>query len=75
METTAPNKYPPPHEFAARARIRSPDEYAALYRRSLEDPTGFWRDQASALTWFHPPSSIVDADAPGEFVWFSGKQI
>ncbi|NVB40662.1 acetate--CoA ligase [Pseudenhygromyxa sp. WMMC2535] len=70
-----PTHHPPPSEFSARARVRSLDEYQSLYERSINDPKGFWGDQASALSWFHPPNSIVDADLPGEFVWFSGGRL
>ena len=37
------------------AHVRSMQEYEALYRRSIDDPDGFWREQSELLTWFHPP--------------------
>ncbi|HEX4954028.1 MAG TPA: acetate--CoA ligase [Thermoanaerobaculia bacterium] len=63
-------------DLAARAHIRSLEEYQTLYRRSLEDPAGFWRDQAEMLTWFHQPSTIFDADLHEvDFSWFGGGRL
>jgi acetyl-CoA synthetase len=63
-------------EIAARAHIRSLDEYHRLYRLSLDDPEGFWRKQAEILTWFHPPSSILDTDMKEvDFSWYGGGRL
>jgi acetyl-CoA synthetase len=34
--------------------------YRALYRRSLEEPDAFWRDQAKRIDWFREPTRIGD---------------
>ena len=55
------------------AHVKSMEEYQAMHRRSLEDPEGFWREQSSLLSWFHPPQNIVDADfREVDISWFSG---
>ena len=41
--------YPSP-EFAARAHIKSLEQYKAMYKRSIEDPEGFWSEIAGKLT-------------------------
>jgi hypothetical protein len=38
----AEKPYPPAEEFQKRARVRSMEEYEAMYRRALDDPEGFW---------------------------------
>ncbi|HEY5722927.1 MAG TPA: acetate--CoA ligase [Allosphingosinicella sp.] len=38
----------------------SPGDYDALYRRSLEDPDGFWREQAKRIDWVRAPERIAD---------------
>jgi hypothetical protein len=43
--------FPPPAAFAAKAWIGSEAEYDAMYKRSIEDPEGFWADAASELDW------------------------
>ena len=50
-------------QISQRAHIASLADYARLYQRSLDDPEGFWREQASILTWYHPPQQ---QDATGE---------
>ena len=47
--------FPPPAEFAARALINDAAAYEKLYRRSIDDPEGFWAETARAeLTWIQP---------------------
>ena len=48
--------------IAARAHLRSMEEYQRLYRLSLDNPEWFWGEQAKAVTWFHPWQSVFDAD-------------
>src|SRR5579884_812808 len=61
----------PPPDFQARARISSLDAYQQLYRRALEDPEGFWREQAQVLDWFETPQRILEWDPPFAR-WFVG---
>ncbi|WP_052326766.1 acetate--CoA ligase [Deinococcus peraridilitoris] len=62
----------PPAEFAARARITR-EEYDARYRRSLDDPQGFWSDVARELHWFRPWSTVLDWQEP-HARWFVDGQ-
>jgi acetyl-CoA synthetase len=61
--------FEPAPEFAAAARIGSRAQYEAMYRRSLEDPEGFWAEQAAHLHWFRPPTEILRWQAP-HAEWF-----
>ncbi|WP_094023824.1 acetate--CoA ligase, partial [Maliponia aquimaris] len=36
--------------------------YDALYKRSVEDPEGFWAEQAQRLDWIKPPTEIKNTD-------------
>ena len=38
--------FPPSKEFSAKAHIKSMAEYETLYKRSVEDPEGFWGEMA-----------------------------
>ena len=50
-------RFPPPPDFANSAHIKSLAHYQELYDRSINDPDGFWLEQARAtLTWFREPS-------------------
>ena len=63
--------FPPPAEFADQARIGSLEEYERLYRRSLEEPDEFWREQAQQLSWFEPFDQVCEWEAP-HAKWFLG---
>jgi len=64
-----------PH-VRARAHVASLEEYQRLYARSLEDPEAFWSEQAKTITWFHPWTSVLDADyREVDFSWFSGGRL
>ncbi|MGF1468944.1 MAG: acetate--CoA ligase [Sandaracinaceae bacterium] len=62
-------------EFSARARVKSMEEYRALYARSVGDPEAFWAEQAKVLDWFHPPGRTMDVAEPGEIAWFLGGRL
>jgi acetyl-CoA synthetase len=36
------------------------EQYEALYRRSIEDPDGFWAEQAERLDWVAKPRTIAN---------------
>ena len=66
--------FPPPADFAAKAWIGSEAEYQRLYRRSVEDPEGFWAEAASELEWFQPWSKVIDGEGPST-KWFVGGRL
>ena len=47
-------------------------EYETLYRRSLEDPQGFWGERADELEWFQKWDKVLDDSNPPFFKWFVG---
>jgi len=67
--------FPPPPEFAARARIK-PADAERLRRRAREDHVGFWADlAASELTWQKPfTQALDDSDAPN-YRWFTDGRL
>ena len=38
----------------------TPEQYAALYRRSIDDSDGFWLEQAQRLDWAQAPTKAGD---------------
>ena len=44
--------------------------YAEEYRRSIEDPEGFWLTAAQALDWENPPTRALDDSAAPIYRWF-----
>ena len=59
---------PPPPHVARQATLQ---DYDAVYRRSIEDPEGFWAEVASELHWFSPWNQVFQWDYPN-FQWFLG---
>jgi acetyl-CoA synthetase len=64
----------PPPEFSANAHIRSREDYDRIYRRSMDDPDGFWAEIASELHWFKPWSKVLEWNEPFA-KWFVGGEI
>ncbi len=46
--------------------------YLSAYRRSIEDPSGFWSEAAAGIDWIAPPQTILDDSNPPFYRWFSG---
>lgn len=68
--------YPVPAEAAAHAWINN-DQYLAMYQRSVDDPEGFWAEQANQfVTWFKPWDKVLDWDfTKGHIRWFEGAKL
>ena len=69
-----PDLYSPSAAFADRARISS-DDYARMYRQSVEDPEGFWREQAGRVDWMAPFDTVKDVSFEPSDVhirWYTG---
>ena len=62
----------PSPEFAAQARVTR-EQYEAMYRRSLDDPEGFWGDVARELVWMKPWERVLDWQEP-HAQWFVGGE-
>ncbi len=66
--------FAPPAEFAARAHVRSLEEYEAMYRRSVETPEDFWAEAAAGLDWMEPWHTVLDWQLPVAR-WFDGGRL
>ncbi len=70
--------FEPPSEGRERAYIKSMEEYDAQYKRSMEDPEGYWRDRATELlTWYKEPEKILEWDFENEIdiKWFQDGEL
>ncbi|NRA50375.1 MAG: acetyl-coenzyme A synthetase, partial [Phaeodactylibacter sp.] len=57
-------------------QIKSFDEYKAEYKRSVEDPEGFWAEQASTFTWRKQWDKVLDWNFTEPNVnWFVGGKL
>jgi acetyl-CoA synthetase len=69
--------FPPSREFSERAHIKSYADYDKIYKRSVEDPEGFWGEMAeSRLSWYKKWDKVLEYnfDKP-EIKWFQGGKI
>ena len=46
-----------------------------LYRRSLEDPEGFWAEAATQVDWVEPWQQVLDESRAPFYRWFSGGRL
>ncbi|MDP0501170.1 MAG: acetate--CoA ligase [Verrucomicrobiota bacterium JB022] len=68
-------KFAPSSEFASQARMGRWEDYEAQYRRSIEDPEGFWGDVAQELHWFKKWDRVLDESDKPFFKWFTGGKL
>ena len=45
-------KYAPNPELSKNAHVTNMDEYKKLYENSINNPEGFWEEQANRISWF-----------------------
>ncbi len=63
--------YPVPESVAKDAWINN-DQYLEMYQRSVDDPEGFWSEQAQRIDWIKPFTKVKDVDYTGDvhIRWF-----
>ena len=76
---TEERTFPPSDEVVARAYINA-EQYKTMYERSIEDPDGFWLEQADTLDWFKKPAVACKHtwDTQGrniEHTWFEDGEL
>jgi acetyl-CoA synthetase len=68
-------RFPPPPAFAKRALINDAAAYERDYRRSIDDPEGFWAETAQReLLWTKPWAKVLDWQPPWA-KWFDGGEL
>jgi acetyl-CoA synthetase len=58
--------FEPSGETRARAYIKSMDQYKRMYRRSIEDPEGFWGEVAEDFYWKQRWTKVREYDFTGD---------
>jgi acetyl-CoA synthetase len=58
--------------LAEPARIANLQDYDAVYKRSVEDPEGYWAEQAEELAWYTPFEKVLDESEAPFYKWFVG---
>jgi acetyl-CoA synthetase len=68
----ADQEYPAPKVVAAGALQQ---DFRGEYRRSLQDPDGFWGDQAHRFLWDREWERVLDWDGGPRHRWFVGGRL
>jgi acetyl-CoA synthetase len=74
---TEERTFPPSKELSSNAHIKSMAEYEAIYKRSVEDPEGFWADMAEQnLTWYKRWEKVLEYNfEKPDIKWFQGGKL
>jgi acetyl-CoA synthetase len=67
----------PVNDFMQSRSFINEDQYAAMYRRSVDDPEGFWAEQADIfLSWYRKWDTVFTQDMRrGRVTWFAGGSL
>ncbi len=65
--------FPPPKEFAAKAHVKSLEQYEKLWNEAAGDIEAFWGKMGHELHWFKPYTKVLEWKEPFA-KWFVGGQ-
>lgn len=51
------------------------EKYQEIYRRSIEDPEGFWSEAAEAVHWYRKWDRVLDDSDKPYYRWFTGGEV
>ncbi len=66
-------RFAPSEAFSAGARVRSKEQYEALYRKSLDQPEAFWREETLDLVWRKPMDKFSEWNLPSAKFFVGAK--
>ena len=69
----------PPASASVNAHLKNMDEYNAMYKKSIEDPEGFWSGVAEDFHWFSKWDEVCGhnydrREGPISIEWFKGAR-
>ena len=72
--------FPPPAEIKTNAYVNSDQQYKQMWEKSINDPDGFWLEQAKTLAWFKEPTKSLEytwdtQNRKIEHTWFADGQL
>ncbi len=69
--------FPPSLEFSKKAYVKNIKQYEELYKRSIQDPEGFWSEQAEKmLHWYKKWRKTLEYNfEKPEIKWFIGGRL
>jgi acetyl-CoA synthetase len=68
--------FKPSKELSQQAYIKSMAQYNKIYRKSIDDPEGFWAEMAEQLDWFKKWDKVLVQDfSDAKHQWFVGGKL
>jgi len=72
--------FPPAAEIQANAYVNSTEQYQQMWDKSVNDPDGFWLEQAKSLSWFKEPTKSLEytwdtKNRKIEHTWFADGEL
>jgi len=56
---TESRKFPPPVSIQSNSYVSSEEQFQKMWEQSINDPDGFWLEQAKSLTWVREPKESL----------------
>ena len=77
LVTERDGMYYPPAAYSQNANIGNLEQYQQMYRRSIEDPEGFWAEEAGKFHWHRKWTKTLSynfkrSQGPVDIKWFDG---
>lgn len=58
------------------ARVKTLEQYRAIYAKSIEDPAKFWAAAAERISWYKKWDNVIESDfISGEISFFRGAEL
>jgi acetyl-CoA synthetase len=72
--------FPPPASVQSNAYVNSVEQYEQMWEQSIDNPDGFWLEQAESLHWFKKPTKSLEytwdtKNRKIEHTWFADGQL
>ena len=77
---TEKRTFPPSPQMRSHAYVNSFEQYEQMWKQSIDDPDGFWLEEAKSLTWFKEPTKSLEytwdtKNRKIEHTWFADGQL
>jgi len=77
---TEKRTFAPPAKVRANAYVNSMEQYQKMWEKSINDPDGFWLEQAKSISWFKKPTKGLQytwdtKNRKVEHTWFADGEL
>jgi acetyl-CoA synthetase len=77
---TEKRTFAPPAKIRANAYVNSMEQYQKMWEKSIDDPDGFWLEQAKSISWFKKPTKSLQytwdtKNRKIEHTWFADGEL